>query len=154
MWKLNIFEFINWFRVFFYNMGYRILFLGEYYHIKYLPRLYLPTWIVISLPIYMLLLLVSGYFLMLKRLFLRIINIKPQVQIYSDLWRSAEEKKDLFIFISLTLFLIFAIFLNTAMLSGWRHFYFLHIFIIYVFIYMLNLIFLYFKKKKNWGGLV
>ena len=149
MWQLNIFEFISWFKAFFYHMNLRILFLGDYYHIKYLPRLYLPTWISITIPLYILILLISGYLLMFRRLFQRIINIRPQEQTYSDLWRSIEEKKDLFILVSLTSFLVFAIFLNTAMLSGWRHFYFLHIFIIYIAIYMLNLIFLYFKRKKK-----
>jgi len=85
---------------------------------------------------------------MFRRVFQRIVNITPQEQPYSDLWRSLDEKKDLFIFISLTSFVIFAVFLNPAMLSGWRHFYFLHFFIIYITIYTLNLIFLYFKRKK------
>ena len=144
MWKLNIFEFISWFKAFFYHMNLRILFLGDYYHIKYLPRLYLPTWISITTPVYIFILLISGYLLMFRRLFQRVANITLQESTYSDLWRSVEEKKDLFIFISLTSFLIFAIFFNTAMLSGWRHFYFLHIFIIYIAVYMLNLILLFF----------
>jgi hypothetical protein len=148
MWQLNIFEFISWFKAFFYHMNLRILFLGDYYHIKYLPRLYLPTWISITIPLYILILLISGYLLMFRRLFQRITNIRPQEQTYSDLWRSIEEKKDLFIFISLTSFLVFAIFFNTAMLSGWRHFYFLHIFIIYIISFTLNLVLLFFKRKK------
>jgi hypothetical protein len=148
MWKLNIFEFISWFKAFFYHMNFRLLFLGDYYHIKYLPRLYLPIWISISLPIYILTLLVIGYLLIFRRLFKRIINISLQERTYSDLWRSLDEKKDLFVFFSLTLFLMFATLLNTAMASGWRHFYFLHIFIIYVAIYSLNLIFLFCKRKK------
>jgi hypothetical protein len=148
MWKLHIFEFINWFKAFFYHMDLRMLFLGDYYHIKYLPRLYLPTWISITLPIYILILFISGYLFMFIRLFKRILNIRPREQTYSDLWRSIGEKKDLFILVSLTSFLIFAIFLNTAMLSGWRHFYFFHIFIIYIAICMLNLIFIYLKRKK------
>lgn len=148
MWKLNIFEFISWFKAFFYHMNLRILFLGDYYHIKYLPHLYLPIWISITIPVYIFILLISGYLLMFRRLFKRIANITLHERTYSDLWRSGEEKKDLFIFISLTSFLIFAIFFNTAMLSGWRHLYFLHIFIIYIAIYMLNLILLFFKRKK------
>ena len=148
MWKLNIFEFISWFKAFFYHMNLRILFLGDYYHIKYLPHLYLPTWISITIPLYIFILLISGYLLIFRRLFQRVANITLQERTYSDLWRSGEEKKDLFIFISLTSFLIFAIFFNTAMLSGWRHFYFLHIFIIYIAVYMLNLILLFFKRKK------
>jgi len=148
MWQLNIFEFISWFKAFFYHMNLRILFFGDYYHIKYLPRLYLPTWISITVPLYILILLISGYLLMFRRLFQRITNIRLQEQTYSDLWRSIDEKKDLFIFISLTSFLVLAIFLNTAMLSGWRHFYFLHIFIIYIISYTLNLVLLFFKRKK------
>ena len=148
MWQLNIFEFISWFKAFFYHMNLRILFFGDYYHIKYLPRLYLPTWISITVPLYILILLISGYLLMFRRLFQRITNIRLQEQTYSDLWRSIDEKKDLFIFISLTSFLLLAIFLNTAMLSGWRHFYFLHIFIIYIISYTLNLVLLFFKRKK------
>jgi len=148
MWKLNILEFINWFKVFFYSMGLRILFLGDYFSMDYLPHLYLPTWISITTPLYIIVLLVIGYLLMFRRVFQRIVNIIPQEQPYSDLWRSLDEKKDLFIFISLTSFAIFAVFLNPAMLSGWRHFYFLHFFIIYITIYTLNLIFLYFKRKK------
>ena len=52
MWKLNIFEFFSWFKSFFYWMDMDILFNGKYYNIKYLPRLYLPTWIFISTPIF------------------------------------------------------------------------------------------------------
>ena len=148
MWKLNIFEFFSWFKAFFYHMNFRILFLGDYYHIKYLPRIYLPIWISISLPIYIFILFLIGYLLMFRRLLKRIINISQELPIHSDLWRSIDEKKDLFIILSLTLFLIFATLLNTAMASGWRHFYFLHIFIIYVSIYSLNLILLFCKKKK------
>jgi len=150
MWKLNILEFINWFKVFFFpmSMNLRILFLGDYFSMHYLPHLYLPTWISITIPLYIIILLVIGYLLMFRRVFQRIVNIIPQEQPYSDLWRSLDEKKDLFIFISLTSFVIFAVFLNPAMLSGWRHFYFLHFFIIYITIYTLNLIFLYFKRKK------
>lgn len=93
-------------------------------------------------------LLIIGYLLMLKRLFKRTINISLQERTYSDLWRSLDEKKDLFVFLSLTLFLMFVTLLNTAMASGWRHFYFLHTFIIYVAIYSLNLILLFCKRKK------
>jgi len=148
IWQLNIFDFSNWFNVFSYNMGLRVLFGGDYYHIKYLPHLYLPIWISITTPIYILLLLICGYFLILKRLLQRFLNINFKKQIFNDLWRSMHEKKDLFIFISLSSFLFFAVFLNVAMVSGWRQFYFLHIFIVYIATYMLNLIFLRLKKKK------
>jgi len=149
MWKLDILEFISWFKVFFYSMGLRILFLGDYFSINYLPHLYLPTWILITIPLYIIILLVIGYLLLFRRIFQRIVNISPHEQPYSDLWRSLDEKKDLFIFISLTAFLTFAVFFNPAMLSGWRHFYFLHFFIIYIAVYTLNFFFLYLKRKKS-----
>ena len=89
-----------------------------------------------------------GFFLLTKRFYFRILNIQlTKISIYNDLWRSNNEKKDLFIFISLTIFLLYAIFFNVAMLSGWRHFYFLHIFIIYIAVYYLNIIFLLIKKN-------
>jgi hypothetical protein len=148
MWELNIFKFIEWFSVYFYNMDLKILYSGEYYHIKYLPRLYLPVWISITTPIFILLLFIGGYLFMFKRFFQRLINIKLDTMHIHDFWSSVSEKKDIFIFFSVTSFLMYAIFLNVAMLSGWRHFYFLHVFIIYAATYMLNLLLTAFKKKK------
>ena len=55
-WELNIFEFKKWFQNFFYWMDIEVLFNGNYYMIKYLPRSYLPTWIAISTPTIILLL--------------------------------------------------------------------------------------------------
>jgi len=148
MWELNPLKLIKWFEVYFYNMGFRILFNGEYYHMKYLPRLYLPVWILITTPIYILLLFLIGYFFMFKRFFQRTLKITLNSKSHNDFWVSINEKKDLFILISLTSFLIYAIFLNVAMLSGWRHFYFLHIFIVYISIFGLNLVSTIFKRKK------
>ena len=147
MWELNIFKFSEWFKVYFYNMGLRILFDGNYYHIKYLPRFYLPVWISITTPIYILILFLGGYFLMFRRFFQRILNMK-KIIVCNDLWRSVNEKKDLFIFISLSIFFLYAVFLNVAMLSGWRHFYFLHIYITYISIYMMNIALNLFIRKK------
>jgi hypothetical protein len=148
MWELNILQFTSWFKVFFYNMGLSILFNGDYYHIKYLPHLYLPLWIFITTPILVLFLFVTGFILLFKRFFNRILNINLSVSPFCDLWRSTNEKKDLFIFTSLTSFMAFAVFLNVAMLSGWRHFYFLHFFIIYIVVFSLHLIFIFLKKNR------
>lgn len=110
-WKLNIFNFFEWISVFFYNMNLRIYFNGDYYHIKYLPRSYLPTWISITTPIYILLFFIFGYLILCKRFFLRLLNIKKFVTTYNDFWRSNNEKKDLFIFISFSSFFFYAFFL-------------------------------------------
>ena len=147
MWNLNILEFKNWFESFFYYMDLRILFNGDYYNIKYLPRSYLPTWIFISTPIYVLILFIFGFFILIRRFFLRTLRIKNNLSLTNDFWSSKSEMKDLFILISFFSFFCYAIFLNVAMLSGWRHFYFLHVFIIYIFIFALKYFYLNFRNK-------
>ena len=131
-WDLNIFGFKNWIQNFFYWMDVEVLFNGNYYTIKYLPRSYLPVWIFISTPIFITLFFLYGAFCSGRLIFIRLINIQSdKINEKSDLWNSINEKKDLLIFISFFSFFCYAIFLNVAMLSGWRHFYFLHIFIVY-----------------------
>ena len=145
-WELNFFEIKKWFKSFFYSMDIEVLFNGIYYSIKYLPRAYLPTWIAITTPIFIIILFLLGVFLTFRIIFKRIINIdidnvKSNNKKINDLWNSTNEKKDLFVFISFFSFFFYAIFLNVAMLSGWRHFYFLHIFIIYFSIIGMDYIF-------------
>ena len=149
MWQLNIFEFMSWFSKFFYSMNLKLLFNGQYYFMNYLPRSYLPTWIFISTPLFITILFITGSFLYLKRLFNRLINIKDQKPIACDIWKSCNEKKDIFILISFYCFFVYAIFFNVAMLSGWRHFYFLHVFWTYISVFgLFNLIY-YFKSGIN-----
>ena len=138
IWELNIFEFFTWFKKFFYWMDIKILFDGNYYSIKYLPRTYLPFWIFISTPFIILIFSFLGFFILLKRFFKRLLNIKHQKIVNSDFWLTKNEKIDLFIFISFTSFFTYAILLNVAMLSGWRHFYFLHLFLSYFGVLSLN----------------
>ena len=54
---------------------------------------------------------------------------------------------DVFILLSFTIFFTYAIFLNVAMLSGWRHFYFLHLFLSYFAAFSINYYLNYFRKK-------
>ena len=142
IWELNIFQLKNWLSSFFYFMDYRMLFNGEYYHIKYLPRLYLPIWIFLTTPIYIIFIFLFGLFFLSKRLVKRVLNIKNKIILSNDFWTSNNEKKDFFIILSFFLFFIYVIFFNVFMVSGWRYFYFLNIFIIYIFsfgIYKLRL---------------
>ena len=143
MWKFNLFEIHKWLSSFFYSMDYRILFNGEYYHMRYLPRSYLPIWMIITTPLYIFIIFVFGLFFTTKRFILRTLNIKNIIQTNSDFWSSKNEKKDLFIILSFFIFFFYVIFFNVFMVSGWRYFYFLNIFIIYIFsfgIYKLRLI--------------
>ena len=149
VWQLNIFDFFSWFKNFFYWMDLKILYGGEYYSIKYLPRSYLPLWIFISTPIIVTILSLMGCLTLLKRFFVRIINIKENLIKSNDLWNSTNEKKDVFILLSFISFFSYAIFLNVAMLSGWRHFYFLHIFLIYFATFGVYCLKIYLQKKIN-----
>ena len=150
IWQLNIFEFDQWFKNFFYWMDIEILFNGNYYNIKYLPRSYLPVWIYISTPIFILIFFLIGIFIIGKTIFQRILRIDQQkINKKGDLWNSNNEKKDLFVFTSFFSFFSYAIFLNVAMLSGWRHFYFLHFFIIYFSVAGLSFLYPILIKKFN-----
>ena len=133
IWELNLLNIGSWFNKFFHWMDIKVLYSGEYYSIKYLPRSYLPTWILITTPLSICLFILIGALFSVKQIYLRIISIDSKKENKSgDLWQSIDEKKDLFIFTSFFSFLFYAIFLNVAMLSAWRHFYFLHFFLIYL----------------------
>ena len=147
IWELNIFEFSSWFKKFFYWMNIKVLFDGEYYSIKYLPRTYLPFWIFITTPFVILFFSILGFSILAKRFFVRLLNIKDKKIINSDFWQSNKEKMDVFILLSFSSFFVYAIFLNVAMLSGWRHFYFLHLFISYFAALSFNHYLNYFRKK-------
>ena len=58
------------------------------------------------------------------------------------------------IFVSFFSFISYAIFLNVAMLSGWRHFYFLHLFIIYFSTLGMSVSYKFLKKYVNLNLLV
>ena len=55
----------------------------------------------------------------------------------------------MFIVVSFFSFLSYAVLLNVAMLSGWRHFYFLHVFIIYLATIGLNYVYKNLLKNFN-----
>ena len=55
-------------------------------------------------------------------------------------------KRKTYLFYKFLVFFSYAIFFNVAMLSGWRHFYFLHIFIIFI-TTGANHFFIYLKKR-------
>ncbi len=149
MWEFNILEISNWFKKFFYWMDIQILFAGEYYKIKYLPRIYLPFWIFFTTPIVITLLSILGFIILIRRVFNRLLNIESDKTNNCDFWQTINEKKDLFILLSFLSFFVYAVFLNVAMLSGWRHFYFLHLFIIYFSIYSFNYFLISYRKKTN-----
>ena len=74
-WEMNFFEIKKWFQNFFYSMDIEILFFGEYYKIKYLPRSYLPVWIFISTPIIISIFFLLGFLISCRAIYKRTINI-------------------------------------------------------------------------------
>lgn len=123
-----------------------ILFNGEYVQSDRLPFSYIPIWIFISSPILYTVLFLIGYFYIFRNFILNFINVKEGNSTY-DLWNNNEEKKDLFILFNITCVIIYFITFDIVLYNGWRHAYFVNIFIIYVSIYAFFKIYL--KLKLN-----
>jgi len=126
----------------------KILFRGEYIKANSVPYNYIFTWILISTPVLYLILFIIGYIQIFKRFFLKFINIKNNTHYY-DFWRSVNEKKDLFILFNITCIIFYLIAFNISMFSGWRHLYFINIFIIYISTYTFYRINFNFKSILN-----
>jgi len=109
----------------------QLLFNGEFIYSNFLPYYYIFTWILISTPILYTALFVIGYILIFRRFFYRFINIKENTHYY-DLWRSIGEKKDLFILFNISSIVFYLIVFQIVLYNGWRHTYFINIFIIYI----------------------
>ena len=62
LWTLSIENWFNFFSPFFQAMNPIVFFNGEFYQSKYLPILYLPVWIILTTPIFILSLFVYGFF--------------------------------------------------------------------------------------------
>ena len=138
---------LNFFQPFFYAMNPWVFFNGEFYQSKYLPYSYIPIWIIITTPIYILLFFIFGFYKHTKRVFTRFLNIRENLINQHDIWRSSNEKFDLFLLINFLLVVLLYISINPALLSGWRHFYYLNFFMIYYCCYFLYII-LFSSKKK------
>ena len=115
---------------------FQILFDGVYVPANSLPYNYILTWVLISTPLLYTILFVVGYIQMFKRFFSRFVNIKNNTYYY-DLWRGVNEKKDLFILFNITCIVFYLISFNISMANGWRHSFFINIFIIYISTYAL-----------------
>ncbi len=125
-----------------------ILFNGEYLLTTSLPDSFIFTWIGISSPILNLILFFHGFFYISKRLFLRFILVNKEKNYNSDFWRSIGEMKDNYIFFNLVSIISILIFLNVSLVSGWRHLYFLNIFLIYFASFSIKILSTIFKKYK------
>ena len=97
LWTLNLNELINFFDRFTVEVFIKVYFNGNFYDSTHLPINYLPLWILITTPIFYLLLFFTGYFFQLKRIFFRLIGIK-EINLSNDFWCSKNEKFDVLLF--------------------------------------------------------
>jgi hypothetical protein len=129
-------------------LGVKMLFDGKYVYTNFLPYNYIFTWIFITTPILYTILFIIGYVQIFRRFFLKFLNIKDNTYYY-DLWRGVNEKKDLFILFNITCVISYLILSGVTLYNGWRHLYFINIFIIYIATYAFYRIDLHLRSKSK-----
>ncbi len=149
LWTLNFEKWLSFFNPFFQAMNPIVFFDGKFYQSKYLPLSYIPYLILITTPIFILCLFLSGIYLSFKRFFQRFLNIEEINVSNFGLWITNKEKFDTIININFLLILLLYVSINLALLSGWRHFYFVNFFIIYYSCFSINVLFLKIRKRKK-----
>ena len=122
MWTIDINNISNFFSPFKVHGLHKVFFDGQFYESNYLPISYLPKWILISTPIYILILFLIGYLFYLKRLFLRFLNIE-EISLNNDIWKGYKEKFDLITFLFFPSNIVYFT-LNINLIKGWTHFIF------------------------------
>ena len=149
LWTLTLENWLNFFSPFFQAMNPIVFFNGEFYQSKYLPILYLPVWIILTTPIFILFLFTYGFFFGIKRFSKRFAESDnfSRKNIY-DLWSSKNECFDLIIFINLFLIILIYFSVDLALLSGWRHFYFLNFYLVYCSCFSIHIFLTKFRKNK------
>jgi len=129
-------------------LGVKMLFDGKYVYTNFLPYNYIFTWIFITTPILYTILFIIGYVQIFRRFFLKFLNIKDNAY-YDDLWRGVNEKKDLFILFNITGVISYLVLSDVILYNGWRHLYFINIFIIYIATYAFYRIDLHLQLKSK-----
>ena len=129
-------------------LGVKMLFDGKYVYTNFLPYNYIFTWIFITTPILYTILFIIGYVQIFRRFFLKFLNIKDNTYYY-DLWRGVNEKKDLFILFNITGVISYLVLSDVILYNGWRHLYFINIFIIYIATYAFYRIDLHLQLKSK-----
>ena len=148
LWSNPIENFISAFQYFSdHPLKLQLLFNGKFIFSNLLPYDYIFRWILISTPMLYIFLFILGYFQLLKRFFARLSNIKDNMH-FDDLWRGNNEKKDLFILFNITSTIFYLVVFGIVLYNGWRHTYFVNIFIIYIASYALYTINLNSKLKR------
>lgn len=141
----NILSFLDPFKVWGIQ---KVYFNGFFYQSNFLPLSYLIKWIFISTPAYYLVLFSLGISYNLKRLFLRILNLR-QLSLNNDIWKGNNEKIDVFIFLCLLQIIVVYLSTEINLIKGWTHFLFLNFFLSYYAINSAHIFYLSFRFKKR-----
>ena len=112
----------------------KVLFDGFYYNSQNLPIIYIPKLIFFSTPILIVILFSLGFLYILKRIYIRIINIKSD-DFKQDLWRGLKEKIDLFFLLNISIILFHYFSFYPNLYGGWRHYIFINFFISFFSVY-------------------
>ena len=148
LWESPITNFFNIFiNLSLHTPDIKIFFNGNYIDVKYMPFDFLPTWIFISTPFVNFILFIIALILLFIRFFKRLVTFENLNNNF-DLWRSINEKKDLFIFFSFLIIFTLLISLNISLVNSWRYVFFLNIFIIYLATFTIYIFFNFLKKKS------
>ena len=149
LWTLSLPEWLNFFSPFFQAMNPTVYFNGEFYQSKYLPLSYLPTWIILTTPVFILILFFYGLFLICSRFANNFLNVESfNTPGKYDFWNSKKEAFDLMILINFVLVILLYISVDLALLSGWRHFYFLNFYLLYFVCFCIFFLFEKFKRDN------
>ena len=108
----------------------KMLFDGEYIKSTDLPYTYIFKWIFITTPSLYILLFFIGYIKIFSKFSKKILSdSKNFINIF---WSEKNEKKDLFMLFNITVIIFYLILFKAVLYNGWRHIYFLNIFLIYI----------------------
>ncbi len=122
-----------------------VFFDGEYFVAKYMPWTYIPITILITTPIYQILIFIIGFFFISKTLLNNFFNLNNSKE---NIWKNKIELFLLYSLIIIFLTIILIIELNATVYTGWRQIYFIYPSIIFVCVFGLNKILQYKKFNK------
>ena len=123
-----------------------VFFNGEYFVAKYMPWYYLPITILITTPIFYILLFIIGLFIVIKILGKNLFNLENTKE---NIWKNELELFLLYSLLIVFLPIFLVIELKATVYTGWRQIYFIYPSIIFVCVYGLDCILKY-KKFKNY----
>lgn len=147
LWVNPISKVINTFFIFKnYDFGINNFYLGEYNNAKVVDWHYIPVWMTVTSPVFILIFFYSGFFRIILRLVKRILKIEGENG--PDLWRGKKELFNLICLAFVVLPVLLVIFFNSTLYTGWRHLYFIYPFVVSISIYEIKYLFQYFKNFK------